>query len=115
MTKTIEFVEKATIVNQRRLEQYKRDLEFYEKDGGFINYGAKIFHLKNDIKHIEEIVLPNLKQIKCELEAWEVVKPAISKEHLEDCQIRVMYGENQFMNVSEEEATKVKKSIGSRR
>ena len=77
MSKTLEFIEQATIVNQRRLEQYKRDLESYEKDGGFINYGAKIFHLKNDITHIEEIVLPNLHQIKCELEAWEVVADKI--------------------------------------
>lgn len=74
MSKTLEFVEQATIVNQRRLAQYKRDLESYEKDGGFINYGAKIFHLKNDITHIEEIVLPNLKQIKCELEAYDELK-----------------------------------------
>ena len=75
MTKTSEFIEQATIANQRRLEQYKRDLEYYKKESGLlIDYGAKIFHLKNDIKHIEETVLPNLKQIKCELEAWEVVK-----------------------------------------
>lgn len=75
MTKTFEFIEQATIANQRRLEQYKRDLEYYKKESGLlIDYGAKIFHLKNDIKHIEETVLPNLKQIKCELEAWEVVK-----------------------------------------
>lgn len=57
------------------------------------------------------ISIEELEQIKTDLEAWEVVKPSISKEHLEDCQIRTMYGENPFMNVSQEEANKVKKSI----
>ena len=74
MSKTIEFIEQATIANQRKLEQYKKDLEYYQKDVSLINYGAKIFQLKHDIEHIEKIVLPNLQQIKAELEAWEIVK-----------------------------------------
>ena len=74
MSKTIEFIEQATIANQRRLEQYKKDLEYYQKDVSLIDHGAKIFQLKHDIEHIEKIVLPNLKQIKAELEAWEIVK-----------------------------------------
>ena len=79
MNKTIEFIEQATIANQRRLEQYKKDLEYYQKDVSLINYGAKIFQLEHDIEHIEKIVLPNLQQIKAELEAWEVVKPYIEE------------------------------------
>lgn len=77
MNKTLEFVEKATIANQRRLEQHKRDLEYYKEDVSLIDYGAKIFHLEHDIEHIEKIVLPNLQQIKIELEAWEIIKREI--------------------------------------
>ncbi len=77
MSKTIEFIEQATIANQRRLEQYKKDLEYYQKDVSLIDHGAKIFQLKHDIEHIEKIVLPNLQQIKAELETWEVVKKFI--------------------------------------
>ena len=64
----------------------------------------------NDYKFYND-KLQTLRQTKEELEAWEVVKPAISIEHLEDCQIRIMYGENHFMNVSKEKATKVKKTL----
>ena len=59
MSKTIEFVEKEIEYTKRKLEQLEIDLNFpFRKD--------VITHLKEDLQTLE--------QIKCELEAWEVVK-----------------------------------------
>lgn len=105
MIKTIEFVEKEIESTQNWLEYLdfiKNDVDI-ENEVGFENFTN--FYNENKEK------LKTLQQIKTDLEAWEVVKWSISKEHLEDCQIRTMYGENPFMNVSKEEATKVRKAL----
>ena len=102
MTKTIEFVERKIKDKKDQLKRLKNLKTISNK------YELQINELlrKNTEEDIEY-----LQQIKCILEAWKVVKPSISEEHLEDCQIRTMYGENPFMNVLQEEATKVKKAL----
>ena len=63
-----------------------------------------------DYKSLKDI-LNHLQQIKAKLEAWEIVKCSISKEHLEDYQIRTMYGENPFMNLSKGDYEIIKKAL----
>lgn len=83
-------------------KEIKKSKEFLDK--------AIRYNLPTCIKNEKE-KLQTLQQIKFELEAWEVVKSSISKEHLEDSQIRTMFGENPFMNITEEEKLIVKKAL----
>ena len=62
MSKTIEFVEKEIEYTKNKLGQLEIDLNFpFRKD--------VITHFKENLQTLE--------QIKCELEAWEVVKTKI--------------------------------------
>lgn len=72
MSKTLEFVEKEIEREQSMIKTYQ---EFFKTDktefDKQITNGYIQIHQKN-------IIL--LQQIKCELEAWEVVKPAIKSK-----------------------------------
>lgn len=79
MTKTIEFVEKSIQKQTKKLEELKRTKEHYEilhKSSSIISYTPQIVSINLKIADIE-FNLEHIKQIKCELEAWEVVKKTI--------------------------------------
>lgn len=100
MNKTIEHI-------KDRIQFYKTSKVQYEKE--CIKHPEN-YRYEEAVKLCDELIQIN-EQIKSELEAWNIVKHSISKEHLEDYQIRTMYGENPFMNINGEEKLIVEKAL----
>lgn len=76
MSKTIEFVEKSIKKQTKKLEELKRQKEHYEilhNSNSIISYTPHIVSIDLEISNIE-FNLEHIKQIKTDLEAWEVVK-----------------------------------------
>jgi homoserine acetyltransferase len=67
MTKTIEFVEEEIIICNQNID-FQMQLAFEKQENKF----AKRYHENEALKLTEKLQM--LHQIKCELEAWEVVK-----------------------------------------
>ncbi len=100
---SLEFIEKLIENEQSMIKTYE---EFFKTDKTEFDKQITNGYIQKHQKNIH-----HLQQIKTILEAWEVVKWSISKEHLEDSQIRTMFGENPFMNITEEEKLIVKKAL----
>lgn len=104
---SLEFIEE--LINNIETNIYITEsvLKTYDEDS---DDEEEINTLKNNLEYLKER-LKYSKQIKTEIEAWGIVKHSISKEHLEDCQIRTMYGENPFMNINEEDKLIIKEAL----
>ena len=72
MNKTIEFVEKEINICNQSID-FQTQVAFESQTNQF----KKIYHENEALKLTEK--LQSLKQIKAELEAWEVVKPCIKE------------------------------------
>lgn len=67
--------------------------------------------LKNNLEYLKER-LKYSKQIKNELEAWEIVKFAIDCENLAEGRLRIKYGDNNFMGLCGDEIRTLAKAMG---
>lgn len=74
MTKTIKFIEKEIYINENKIENNEKRLGYLKKHK--LNEEEQISEIK--ILETDIIIYKSninyLKQIKCELEMWEVVK-----------------------------------------
>jgi hypothetical protein len=97
MTKTIEFVEKEIEFLEKQIVKYEIHLFAFPQ----VNVENRLEEMKEDLQILE--------QIKCELEAWEIVKSSINlSENREDYKNRAYLN---VINYSDKEWLILKKAL----